>query len=125
MNDSEIYTSAGSADNSFARCEQQVCAAGATSKDNNTIERALGISPARDRRSRMFSQGHEYVATDRRTATELRQLILIGSLLAAYCRGDGVGASLSQAAADANALAVAWDDLLPAVRGTLLAAEAR
>jgi len=119
--DPEIYITVSAPDGTGVHREKATRPAG-----ENSIERALGISPARDRRRQLYIDGSSYVATDRRQATELRQLILIGSLLAAYCRGVGLaGASLNQAAIDANALAVAWDDLLPAVRGTLIAAESR
>jgi len=114
MKDSEIHITVSAPDGTGVHREKATRPAG-----ENSIERALGISPARDRRRQLYIDGSSYVATDRRQATELRQLILIGSLLAAYCRGAG------QAAIDANALAVAWDDLLPAVRGTLIAAESR
>lgn len=117
---SEIYITVSAPDGTGVHREKATRPAG-----ENSIERALGISPAEDRRRRgkFTCSGHAYV--DRRQATELRQLILIGSLLAAYCRGLGVDALLTRDGIDANALAIAWDDLLPAVRGTLIAAESR
>lgn len=124
--DAEIYVTVSAADDTAVPCEKATRPA-ATGGGENSIERALGISPARDRRRKLYNDGPAYVATDRRQATELRQLILIGSLLAAYCRSpvaDGFAASLCESG-DAHALAIAWDDLLPAVRGTLIAAESR
>jgi len=96
--DAETYITASAADDTAAPCEKATRPA-ATGGGENSV--------------------------DRRQATELRQLILIGSLLAAYCRDDEVVLKTREAAADANALAIAWDDLLPAVRGTLIAAESR